>query len=85
MDISHEFYQIPLSARSQPLTAFYSEAHKMYYCFTRAPQGLKKSPLMLKLLMDKHYLETWQTVIHYADDLMIASNRTFEVHISVID
>ena len=85
MDISHAFYQIPLSARSQPFTAFYSEAHGKRYCFTRAPQGLKNSPLMLKLLMDKLFGNMADSVIHYADDLMIATNGTFEEHLEVID
>ena len=84
-DISHAFYQIPLSARSQPFTAFYSEAHGMRYCFTRAPQGLKNSPLMLKLLMDKLFGNMADCVIHYADDLMIATNGTYQEHLDVID
>ena len=85
MDISHAFFQIPLSLRSQPFTAFYSEAHGKRFCFTRAPQGLKNSPLMLKLLMDKLFGHMADVVIHYADDLMIATKGTYEEHLKVIE
>src|SRR5882757_8987327 len=53
LDISNSFFQIPIASKDQPLTCFYSEAHGARYCFERAPQGLKNSPLHLKLLMDK--------------------------------
>ncbi len=85
MDISHAFFQIPLSLRSQPFTAFYSEAHGKRFCFTRAPQGLKNSPLMLKLLRDKLFGHMADVVIHYADDLMIATKGTYEEHLKVIE
>ena len=53
IDLSDAFFQIPLYEDSQPLTCFYSQAHGKRYCFTRCPQGLKNSPLALKLFMDK--------------------------------
>ena len=84
-DVSHAFYQIPLAASAQPLTAFYSEAHGKRYCFMRAPQGLKNSPLHLKLLMDKLFGHMCDDVIHYADDIMVATKGTFEEHIEAID
>ena len=84
LDVSHAFYQIPLSVRSQPLTAFYSEAHGRRYCFTRAPQGLKNSPLHLKLLMDTLFGHMCDVVIHYADDIMIATKGTFEEHMKAV-
>ena len=83
-DVSHAFYQIPLSEKSQPLTAFYSEAHGKRYCFMRAPQGLKNSPLQLKLLMDKMFGHMCNDVIHYADDIMIATKGTFAEHLQVL-
>ena len=52
-DVSHSFFQVPISSKSQPYTAFFSQAHGKRYCFQRCPQGLKNSPLYLKLLMDK--------------------------------
>jgi len=84
IDVSHAFYQIPLSEKSQPLTAFYSEAHGKRYCFMRAPQGLKNSPLHLKLLMDKLFGHMCDVVIHYVDDIMIATKGTFEEHMKAV-
>ena len=55
IDISNAFFQIPIKYEHQCYTAFYSDAHGKRYCFTRAPQGLKNSPLFLKLLMDKMF------------------------------
>jgi len=83
-DVAQAFYQIPLSKAAQPLTAFYSEAHGKRYCFQRAPQGLKNSPLYLKLLMDQLFGDMCDTVIHYADDIMISTNGTFEEHIKTV-
>ena len=70
-DVSNAFFQIPIKFSDQPLTAFYSEAHGKRYCYTRAPQGLKNSPLYLKLLMDRMLGQLSKYVIHYADDVMI--------------
>ena len=85
IDVSHAFFQIPLSFQAQPLTAFYSEAHGKRYCFQRCPQGLKNSPLHLKLLMDKLLGNLAQYVIHYADDILIATDLTLEHHLQIID
>ena len=49
IDVSHAFFQVPLSEKAQPYTAFFSEEHGKRYCFNGAPQGLKNSPLHLKL------------------------------------
>ena len=54
-DLSDSFFQMMLKAECQALTAFYSEAHGKLYCFTRCPQGLKNSPLHLKLLLDANH------------------------------
>ena len=85
VDVSHAFYQIPLAEKAQPLTAFYSDAHGKRYCFQRAPQGLKNSPLQLKLLMDHLLGDMMDTVIHYVDDIMIATNGSFEDHMAAFD
>jgi hypothetical protein len=58
IDVSNAFFQIPIKEEHQPYTAFYSDAHGMRYCFQRAPQGLKNSPLYLILLMDKMFAST---------------------------
>jgi hypothetical protein len=84
LDVLHAFYQIPLSPRWQPLTAFYSEAHGRRYCFTRAPLGLKNSPLYLKLLMDTLVGHMCDVVIYYADNIMIATKGTFEEHMKAV-
>ena len=84
MDISQAFFQIPLSEAAQPLTAFYSEAHGKRYCFKRCPQGLKNSPLYLKLLMDKLLGHLSQYVLHYVDDILIATDGTMLEHIDIV-
>ena len=84
MDVSQAFFQIPLAERAQPLTAFYSEAHGKRYCFKRCPQGLKNSPLHLKLLMDKLLGHLSQNVIHYADDILVATDGTMQEHLDMI-
>jgi len=84
IDLSDAFFQIPLDEESQPLTAFYSQAHGKRYCFTRCPQGLRNSPLSLKLLMDKLFGDLANEVIHYADDIMIATNGTMADHFRTV-
>jgi len=83
-DFADAFYHIPLSKEAQPLTAFYAHTHALRMCFTRAPQGLKNSPLYLKMLLDKIFLDMTQQVLFYADDLLIATTGTIEEHMSVI-
>jgi len=87
IDISNAFFQIPIKYEHQCYTAFYSDAHGKRYCFTRAPQGLKNSPLFLKLLMDKMFASSdlLKHVIYYADDIMIATNKSLSHHIEIID
>jgi len=85
IDLSDSFFQIPLAKESQPLTAFYSEAHGKRYCFTRCPQGLRNSPLSLKLLMDKMFGNMSDKVIHYADDIMIATNDSMDDHLKMVN
>ena len=81
MDLSDSFFQMMLKRECQALTAFYSEAHGKRYCFTRVPQGLKNSPLHLKLLMDSLFGDMALDVIHYADDIMVATNGSLKDHI----
>ncbi len=84
-DASNAFFQLEIEFEHQPLTAFYSEAHGKRYCYTRAAQGLKNSPLYLKLLMDTMLGDLHKYVIHYADDVMIATDGTIEHHLDIID
>jgi hypothetical protein len=83
-DVSHSFFQVPISSKSQPYTAFFSQAHGKRYCFQRCPQGLKNSPLYLKLLMDKLLGCMAHYVLHYADDILIATDRDLTHHIEVV-
>ena len=81
IDLSDAFFQIPLSKESQPLTAFYSLCHGKRYCFQRVPQGLRNSPLHLKLLMDELFGDMANDVIHYVDDIMLATNGSLKDHL----
>ena len=83
-DVSQAFFQVYLSKKAQPYTAFYSEAHGKRYCFKRCPQGLKNSPLYLKLVMDRILGDLAANVIHYVDDILIASDGTIEEHLELV-
>jgi hypothetical protein len=85
VDVSNAFFQIAIKFSDQPLTAFYSEAHGKRYCYTRAPQGLKNSPLYLKLLMDRMLGHLSKYVIHYADDVMIATDGSLAHHLDIVN
>ena len=85
IDLSDAFFQIPLEKSSQKYTVFYSEAHGKRYCFQRCPQGLKNSPLHLKLLMDKCFGNMAKDVIHYADDIMLATNGGLQDHLNKLE
>ena len=54
-------------------------------CFTRAPQGLKNSPLYLKMLLDKIFSDMTNDVLFYADDLLIATAGTIDHHFEIIE
>ena len=85
IDLSDSFFQMLLAEESQPLTAFYSEAHGKRYCFKRCPQGLRNSPLHLKLLMDKLFGDLSNEVIHYADDILIATSGSIKNHLKIVE
>ena len=81
VDLSDAFFQLPLALRAQAYTAFYSPFHGKRFCFTRCPQGLKNSPLFLRLLMDKLFGDMTENVIHYADDILIYQQSTHHSNI----
>jgi len=56
------------------------------YCFKRAHQGLKNSPLFLKLLIDKMFASSdlLKHVIYYAEDILIATNKSLSHHIKLL-
>ncbi len=83
-DLSDSFLQMMLKAECQALTTFYCKTHGKRYCFTRCPQGLKNSPLHLKLLLDKLLGDMAQNVIHYADNIMNTTDGTFKEHMEKV-
>jgi len=85
LDFADAFYHIPLTKEAQPLTAFYAHTHALRMCFTRAPQGLKNSPLYLKMLLDKIFADLTKNVLFYADDLLIATTGTLKDHVDLIN
>ena len=85
LDFADAFFHIPLAKEAQPLTAFWSYTHGQRMCFTRAPQGLKNSPLYLKTLLDKLFKDMSDSVLFYADDLLIASDGTIEDHLRILN
>jgi Reverse transcriptase (RNA-dependent DNA polymerase)/RNase H-like domain found in reverse transcriptase/Integrase core domain len=85
LDFSDAFFNIKLSKEAQPLTAFYSHTHGLRMCFNRAPQGLRNSPLYLKLLLDKVFCDMTEHVLFYADDLLIATDNSLEHHLSILN
>ena len=73
-----------LFANSQPLTAFNSEEHGKRYCFKRCPQELRKRQLHLQLVIDQLFSLMSNDIIHYANDIMIATEGTLREHIDCI-
>jgi hypothetical protein len=65
---------------------FFSPLHGKRFCFNRCPQGLKNSPLFLKLVMDKLFGDMTEELIHYADDILISTKKaSYEQHFEKID
>jgi len=85
LDFADAFFHIPLTKEAQPLTAFYAHTHGKRMCFTRAPQGLRNSPLFLKLLLDDIFGDMTDSVLFYADDLLVASDGTLQEHLLLLN
>ncbi len=85
IDIINAFFQILIKYEHKCYTAFYSGAHSKRYCFTRAIQGLKNSPLFLNLLMDKMFFfyDLLKHVIYYRDSILIATNKSLSHQIKI--
>ena len=82
LDFADAFFHIPLSKKAQPLTTFYAYGQRL--CFTRAPQGLKNSPSYLKSLLDITFYDMTDSILFYADDLLIATDGTLDEHFDVL-
>jgi len=85
LDFADAFYQIPLTKEAQPLTAFWTPNQGKRMCFNRAPQGLRNSPMYLKMVLDKVFYDMDENVIFYADDLLVASDGTMMDHFRLLD
>jgi len=84
LDFADAFYQIPLSKSAQPYTAFWTPNQGKRMCFTRAPQGLRNSPLYLKMALEKIFYDMDKDVLFYVDDLLIATEGNIEDHFATI-
>ena len=82
LDFADAFFHIPLSKKAQPLTTFFAYGQRL--CFTRAPQGLKNSPSYLKSLLDITFYDMTDSILFYADDLLIATDGTLDEHFEVM-
>jgi len=84
LDFADAFFHIPLTEYAQNLTAFWTPNHAKKMCFNRAPQGLRNSPMYLKMLLDKVFFDLSENVLFYADDLLIATNGTLIEHLDFL-
>ncbi len=85
LDFADAFYQIPLTETAQNLTAFWTPNHAKKMCFNRAPQGLKNSPMYLKMVLDHVFYDLTKNVLFYADDLLIATSGTLDEHFQFLE
>lgn len=83
LDMSSGFFQIGISADTVRYTAFNTCFGS--YKFLRLPMGLRQSPNVFQLLMDKILKGlTFVSVLCYLDDVCICSS-SFEKHLQDID
>ena len=85
LDFADAFFHIPLTEKAQNLTAFWTPNHAKKMCFNRAPQGLKNSPMYLKMVLDHVFYDLSKNVLFYADDLLIATNGTLDEHFEFLE
>lgn len=84
LDFADAFFHIPLTERAQNYTAFWTPNHAKKMCFNRAPQGLRNSPMYLKMLLDLIFYDLSENVLFYADDLLIATNGSLKEHLDFV-
>ena len=83
IDLSSGFFQMPIAANSQRLTAFSSPFGS--FLFKRLPMGLKTSPSSFSLLMNKVLKGlTFKQVLCYIDDILVVSD-TFDQHLKDLE
>lgn len=84
LDIKSAYWQIPLSEKSKPLTAFVVPTRGLYQ-FTRMPFGLHNAPATWQRFIDRTLgVDLEQYVFCYLDDIVI-STSTFEKHLEVLN
>jgi hypothetical protein len=81
IDLKNFYFQIPLCAESQPLTAFDTEFGRFHW--TMAPQGLKHSGKSAQRLIDKLLRSASRYSAAMQDDICIFSN-TWSDHLKHI-
>ena len=81
-DFFKGYYQVPLSKRSQPLTAFVSPKTGISYCHVTLPMGLAASPAAFIQMMSKVFKDKtrWFFLFSYVDDLILVST-SFSEHL----
>ncbi|MCP4255415.1 MAG: hypothetical protein GY775_18825, partial [Candidatus Scalindua sp.] len=82
LDARCAFHQIPVSLKSQPITAFTCVIGQ--FEFTVTPQGLKISPGIFQSFADKLFIGLHEFVLPYMDDYIIFSNK-LEEHLKHIE
>ena len=81
LDLSKGFYQVPLTEKAQPKTAF--TCHRGAFQFTRMPFGVKNAPACFQSLMPTVLADLGEFSAPYMDDVVIYSS-TWEDHITHI-
>ena len=85
IDLSDAFWNLCLSEKTKPLTAFFSPSHGRRFCFTRLPQGAKNSPAYLKGLLDRVLSGLNDIALAYVDDVLVATKGTLEEHLIQVE
>ena len=82
LDLSKGYYQVQLTDRSIPKTAF--TTHRGTFEFTRMPFGVKNTPAAFQELMQRVLAEHREFATAYMDDVVIFSSSWSE-HVEHID
>ena len=82
LDLSKGYYQVQLTDRSIPKTAF--TTHRGTFEFTRMPFGVKNAPAAFQELMQRVLAEHREFATAYMDDVVIFSSSWSE-HVEHID
>ena len=79
IDLSQAYYQLLLSLKSRPYTAF-AVPYKGLFQFKRMPYGLTNAPRTFQKLMERIIQPNWEPYVFvYLDDIIICTN-SFKEH-----